>query len=65
MTDEKSRCECGEELPLHMVALLASHTCSCRRHYKVISPRTERAVFKLDGTRANPFAEFDAKKRIR
>lgn len=60
LNDEMTKttnCECG--LALHLLFALATHTCSCERHYTVDNPRTDKAEFRLIGTKPNPFVRYD------
>lgn len=52
---KKEKCECGEELPHHLVevadGLAMTHICICERRYRV-----KDGKFVQDGTESNPFA---------
>lgn len=48
------RCECGAEMPWHLVEYMDSHHCSCDRRYVA-----KDGDFILDGVEVNPIAKFD------
>lgn len=55
-----TECTCGEKLPVHLVAFVSSHVCSCYREYKV-----GNGTFVFVGFGSNPAADYDASLALR